>query len=241
MAYLKQFEHDVFVSYAHVDNLPDREGEKGWVERFERQLSVRLLKRFGEPVDVWRDPELSRAQLFDKVIEKAVRGAGIMVSLISSRYLKSDYCGQEIDWFCEKAKAEPSGLVVDDYLRVFPVLLYNIPPDNWPEACKGPLAFAFHDAEGDAFGKPLDPDSKAFEKQLRRLVEELHAVLTKLQAREAQTQAAPAEDATDQEPSFTVFMASSAEDMGPTQRQLVKALRGHQPQVGALSTASLVA
>ena len=29
MAYLKSFDHDVFISYAHHDNVPDREEKKG--------------------------------------------------------------------------------------------------------------------------------------------------------------------------------------------------------------------
>ena len=41
MAYLEGYEHDVFVSYAHIDNRPDREGERGWVESFERALKLR--------------------------------------------------------------------------------------------------------------------------------------------------------------------------------------------------------
>ena len=127
MAYLKSFDHDVFISYAHFDNVPDREGDKGWVEQFAQQLSIRLLKRFGEPVDIWRDPALKRSQLFDRVIEKAVQGSGVMISLITNRYLHSEYCQQEIKWFCDKAEQEPCGLIVDDYVRVFPVLLYNIP------------------------------------------------------------------------------------------------------------------
>ncbi len=131
MAYIEEFEHDVIVSYAHVDNLPDREGDKGWVEHFEHQLSVRLLKRFGEQVDVWRDPKLNRAELFDDVIQKVVLNSGIMVSLLTSRYLKSDYCAREIEWFREKTESEARGFKVGDHIRIFPVLLYNIPPEDW--------------------------------------------------------------------------------------------------------------
>jgi hypothetical protein len=222
MAYLKSFDHDIFISYAHDDNVPDREGEKGWVERFAQQLSIRLLKRFGEPVDIWRDPALKRAQLFDRVIEKAVQGAGVMISLITNRYLHSAYCQQEINWFCDKVKQEPCGLIVDDYVRVFPVLLYNIPPESWPEACHGTSAFPFHDASDTDFGEPLDPDSDAFSKQLRRLVDELHAVLTRLKQREA----APALDDADASPAsdFTIFMASSSDDLRPIRRQMSKKL-----------------
>ena len=222
MAYLKSFDHDVFISYAHFDNVPDREGDKGWVEQFAQQLSIRLLKRFGEPVDIWRDPALKRSQLFDRVIEKAVQGSGVMISLITNRYLHSEYCQQEIKWFCDKAAQEPGGLIVDNYVRVFPVLLYNIPPESWPEACHGALAFPFHDASGPEFGEPLNPDSDAFSKQLRSLVDELYALLTRLKQHEA----APTSGDADESPAsdFTIFMASSSDDLRPIRRQMSKAL-----------------
>lgn len=222
MAYLKSFDHDIFLSYAHVDNVPDREGERGWVEQFEQQLSIRLLKRFGESVDIWRDPALGRSQVFDRVIEKAVHGAGIMISLLTNRYLLSEYCTQEIQWFCDKVKEESCGLIVDDYLRIFPVLLYNLPPESWPEVCRGTSAFPFHDASGTDVGEPLKPDSKAFDKQLRGLVDELHALLTRLKQHEA----APTPDESDASPAstFTIFMASSPDDLRPIRRQLSKTL-----------------
>lgn len=215
MAFLRQFTHDVFVSYAHVDNLPDRPGERGWVEDFADQLRVRLLKRAGEPVEVWRDPELRRVERFDEAIQKAVREAGVMIALISNRYLRSEYCADELAWFCEKASAEPHGLTVGGCLRVFPVLLYNFPHTEWPEACRGTLAFPFHDAEGtDAHGAPLDPAGEPFEQQMKALVEELHHVLELLRE-------APAEE---DAPPFTVFLADTAGDAGPTRRRLAREL-----------------
>jgi hypothetical protein len=220
MAYLKSFDHDIFISYAHDDNMPDREGEKGWVEQFAQQLSIRLLRRFGEPVDIWRDPVLKRSQLFDQVIGKAVQGAGVMISLITNRYLHSEYCQQEIKWFCDKAVQEPGGLIVDDSVRVFPVLLYNIPPESWPQACHGTSAFPFHDARGTEFGEPLNPDSEAFSKQLRSVVDELHAILTRLKQHEA----APPRDDADASSDFTIFMASSSDDLRPMHRQVSKKL-----------------
>jgi hypothetical protein len=220
--YLKSFDHDVFISYAHLDNVPDREGEKGWVEQFAQQLSVTLLKRFDEPVDIWRDPALKRSQLFDRVIEKAVQGSGVMISLITNRYLHSEYCQQEIKWFCDKAEQEPCGLIMDDYVRVFPVLLYNIPPESWSDACRGASAFLFHDARGPDFGEPLDPDSEAFSKQLRVLVDELHTVLTRLKQHET---APTLDDANASLASdFTIFMASSSDDLRSIRRQVSRML-----------------
>lgn len=221
MAILSQSHCDVFVSYAHVDDLPDREGEKGWVAEFAGQLAVRLLKRFGEKVEVWRDPQLGRAQRFDPVIEQAVRGAGVMVCLLSNRYLKSDYCGQEIEWFRAKAEAEPAGLAVADTLRVFPVLLYNLPPERWPEVVRGTSGFPFFDAQGEEFGEPLAPGSESFQRRLRQLVEELHAVLSRLREAEA----APGAAAARARP-FTVFLGQPADDLRPAGRQLAAALVG---------------
>ena len=145
-----------------------------------------------------------------------------MISLITNRYLRSEYCQQEIKWFCDKAEQEPCGLIVDDYVRVFPVLLYNIPPENWPEACRGASAFPFHDASGPDFGEPLDPDSDVFSKQLRSLVDELHAILTPLK----QNETAPTLDDADasQASHFTIFMASSSDDLRPIRRQMSKVL-----------------
>jgi hypothetical protein len=161
MACTKRFAHDIFISYAHDDTASEPEGEKGWVERFERQLSIRLLKRFGDPVDVWCDPELSRAQIFDQVIERAIQGAAIIIPLLTNRWPKSEYCRQEIKWFCTHAQQARIGLTVDDYLRPFPVLLYNIPPEDRPDARRVTSAFMFHGATGDEYGKPLDPDRAA--------------------------------------------------------------------------------
>jgi hypothetical protein len=223
MAYLKTFNHDAFISYAHVDNIPDQKDETGWVEQFSRQLYTRLLKRFGEPIDIWHDPQLRRSQRFDTVIEKAVQGSGIMIALISNPYLHSDYCQQELKWFCDKAEQEPCGLVLDDdYVRVFPVLLYNIPPDGWPDACQGVSAFPFHDGSGAEFGEPLKPDSALFGQQLRRLVDELYAVLTRLGQREAEPETTEADAS--QVSDFTIFMASSSDDLRPICRQLTATL-----------------
>lgn len=230
MAILQGRQCDIFVSYAHVDDLPDRAGESGWVSQLTSQLSVRLLKRFGEKVEIWRDPQLGRAQRFDPVIEKAVRGAGAMVCLLSNRYLKSGYCQQEIEWFRVQAEEQggPQGLAVGDALRIFPILLYNIPPGQWPDIFKGTLGFPFFEADGDEFGEPLAPGCQAFSRQLRRLVEELHLVLTRLRDSEPPGPDAAAEVA---KPLFQVFLAQPADELRPTARQLATALAGHGLEV----------
>ena len=51
MAYLREFEDDVFISYAHLDNQPLKDGGEGWISKFHRLLEVLLRKRLGaDPV-----------------------------------------------------------------------------------------------------------------------------------------------------------------------------------------------
>ncbi len=68
---------DLFLSYAHVDN------PEGWVERFHKQLSIKLDQRGGRAgeIQIWRDSKLDEATIFDAVIQdprralRAVPGA----------------------------------------------------------------------------------------------------------------------------------------------------------------------
>ncbi len=225
MPYTQSCEHDIFISFAHTDNWADRDGDKGWVDDFAEQLYVRLQKRAGgTAVEVWRDRRLKRVELFDQVIESAVQNAAVMILLITPTYLDSTYCRQEIEWFRKKAEQDQFGLSVDGALRLFPVLLYNIPYPKWPDACQGTSAFPFY--TGSELDAPLDPGSDAFSDQLQRLVQELHDVLTQLQVQEAETRSTQPESSEDvvAEPKFTVFIGCPADDLRPVQRQLSTAL-----------------
>ena len=60
-AYVPGFDYDIFISYAHVDDL------KGWVHAFHQALEIKLAQRFGRVgrVQIWRDKNLSGDALFD--------------------------------------------------------------------------------------------------------------------------------------------------------------------------------
>ncbi len=238
MAYLEGFENDVFISYTHVDDLPDRPdvpGERGWVDRFASRLKVALWKRMGEEVAVWRDPELKRSDRFDDRIEAAVRRSAILLTLISRRYLKSAYCLQEIDWFVDAAGAG-LGVTVGTQARVFPVLLYNLPFDEWPRACHGLSGFPFCDSTGTQLGRPLDPDGddRRFDAEFHRLVDEIGDLLDALEARQE-----PAEPSTTPAaPGFRVYLAATSDHLAGEKGRLAQALReagvevlGHAPPI----------
>jgi uncharacterized protein YijF (DUF1287 family) len=71
---------DLFLSYAHVDNA------EGWVERFHKQLAVKLDQlggRAGE-IQIWRDSKLDEATLFDAVIKSRVEQSALFLALCSN-------------------------------------------------------------------------------------------------------------------------------------------------------------
>ena len=46
MTYLSSFEHDIFISYAHVDNLTPNPGEKGWIDQFQVVMENKCIILF---------------------------------------------------------------------------------------------------------------------------------------------------------------------------------------------------
>ena len=96
---------EVFISYAHVDNLPLSDGLKGWISEFHNVLEVRLRQLLGESdVKIWRDPKLDGNDVFGESILEALRQAKVLVSVVSPRYVKSDWCKREVNTFCESAE-----------------------------------------------------------------------------------------------------------------------------------------
>jgi hypothetical protein len=133
---------DVFVSYAHVDNA------EGWVESFHKKLAVRLDMlggRAGE-IQIWRDPKLDEATLFDAVIKSRVQQSALFLALCSHGYKRSKYCREEFDAF--RQHFGDARLRVGDRSRIVRVRLHNIPFEELPGTSDRTGAFDFFSAVG---------------------------------------------------------------------------------------------
>lgn len=95
--------NDVFISYAHIDDQALTEGQKGWITQFHRILEVRLGQLLGEKPTIWRDQKLQGSDVFDDKIVNAFREAKVMVSIMSPRYMKSEWCLKELNEFYKAA------------------------------------------------------------------------------------------------------------------------------------------
>ena len=181
MAYVPDFEYDIFISYAHVDDLTTPGEAKGWITTFEEFLAVLLSKKVGRigSVKIWRDPTLDGSQLFDETIQNRIKRSALFLAFTSTGYLESDYCQQELQWFHQSAKCDRVGVSVGDRMRVLNVLLNNIPHKSWPEYYGKTSGYDFFKAENEEdLGYPIKCVGELFEERLRKLVEAMYKTLT---------------------------------------------------------------
>ncbi|MBC7779269.1 MAG: hypothetical protein H7125_04115 [Proteobacteria bacterium] len=151
------FDRHAFISYAHIDNEPLTPEQKGWVTRFHATLGTMLSQRIGQKADIWRDDKLAGNDVFSEEIVDQFARTALLISVLTPRYLKSEWCTREIREFCAAAE-RTGGLLVDNKCRVFKVI--KTPVDS--EACLPPvigqvLGYEFFALDEDQTPRDLDP------------------------------------------------------------------------------------
>ena len=129
------FEQDLFISYAHIDDQPLTPGQQGWIARFHATLQALLSMRLGQDARIWRDEKLRGNDVFSEEIVRQFTNTRALVSILSSRYLASEWCTREVREFCETAVLS-GGLSVGGKCRVFKVV--KTPVDTL-DALPGPM------------------------------------------------------------------------------------------------------
>jgi hypothetical protein len=159
------FEHNLFISYAHIDNEPLTPGEKGWVSRFHTTLKAMLSMRMGRDAKVWRDEKLQGNDVFSDEIVDRFKQSAALVSIVTSRYLNSEWCTREAREFCQNA-VQTGGLALGNKSRVFKVI--KSPVDSQealPAPMKELLGYEFYSEED---GAPLEFDPAYGQKYAER-------------------------------------------------------------------------
>ena len=145
------FEFDVFVSYAHVDNTSAGERHKGWVAKLHETLDRRLTQLLGKPTRIWRDPKLKGNDVFEEVLVERVKRAAILVSVVSPRYVRSEWTIRELNEFC-KAAEQQGGVQVRDKSRIFKVLKTPVPLNQQTPPLRALLGYEFFRMDPDHGG-----------------------------------------------------------------------------------------
>lgn len=142
------FEGDAFISYAHLDNVELVEGRRGWVANLHRALEVRVGQLLGKSPHIWRDPKLSGNDLFAEALIEKLKQVALLVTVVSPRYLKSEWTIRELTEF--RHAAEEQGVVhVNNKARVFKVLKTPVPLDRTPPELRTLIGYEFFKVDPD--------------------------------------------------------------------------------------------
>jgi hypothetical protein len=139
---MSSFEHDFLISYARLDDQALVEGEQGWITRLHRLLEIRVGQLLGDPPKIWRDPKLHGNDYFGDVILDTLPRIAALVTVLSPRYLHSEWCTRELKEFC-RATEVSGGIRVADKSRIFKVIKTPVPRDQHPDVIQPLLGYEF--------------------------------------------------------------------------------------------------
>jgi hypothetical protein len=109
--------HDIFVSYAHDDNLPVARTEVGFVSQLVSDLRTEITRKVHKQLDIWWDHySLIGGTRVTPEIMQAASGCASIVVIASPAYLRSEWCERERNAFFQvlgrRESAAPSVFVV---------------------------------------------------------------------------------------------------------------------------------
>ena len=213
------FEHDIFISYAHDDNEPLTEGAPGWISEFHSTLEKLVKQISGEGISIWRDPKLQGNDFFGDTLVAALPKTAVLVSVVSPRYLKSEWCLKELACFYRGAEAS-GGIRIQDKSRIFKVLRTAVPRDQQPIPLDQLLGYEFYSID-PATGRPQEfrrefgpAATQCYLAKAYDTAYEITDLLQRLSEQQQSSQTAP--------PKVPVYLAETTSDLG-AERDRVRA------------------
>lgn len=150
------FEHDIFISYAHIDNQPFGD-TKGWIEQLFERLKVRLAQLLGAEPAVWWDGRLQGDQYFAGEIGDRVSATLLLAPVVTPRYVKSAWCRGELEEFCRRA-LHTGGVLQRNHSRIFKIVKTPVEEEHQPEALRGMLGYQFYEIDPSDRMREFSPE-----------------------------------------------------------------------------------
>jgi hypothetical protein len=182
-----QYDYDLFISYAHIDDLSPFGEEKGWIDLLHERLSVLLAQALGYEPRIWRDGH--RLQGNDELggaIGAGVTRSLLLVPVLSPRYVQSDWCNREMEAFhAAQGSAHAPGSPAFRS-RVFKVVKTPLPEhlrECEPAHIRNLIGYQFY-GEDESSGVLTEfspaPTDKQYWRTLHRLVSDIKQTLIEL-------------------------------------------------------------
>lgn len=208
MAYHAGYQNDIFISYAHVDDV-ELSGP-GWVTMFVRYLKAMLAKKLGRTnsCKIWSDHGLKRDELVTPQIMEEVRGSATLLIMLSPAYIGSAWCGKELREFFDNVRDRERSK------SVFIVEVDRTEGSQRPAelADRAGFRFWFQDPDNDTshiLGWPHpNPDrDKEYFSELDDLVQQIVDAFNRLRADKTSDKRAPPE------PHGAAYLAQVTDDL----------------------------
>ena len=227
-----QFPTDIFISYAHIDDESLIQNQKGWISEFHRALDIRLAQLLGRRPVIWRDDSLQGNHVFDKQIVDQFSKVAIMISIITPRYVKSDWCIKEVDEFYNVSQTN-IGFTVSNKARIFKVIKTPVLIEQHPEKISGVLGYEFYNTDpgtgrvkelSQSFGNEAE---RLYWEKLDDLAHDISSFLESLEHSKSFTGTLPGTSATNGQVSQKIFLAESSSDTQDFRDSLKRELQGY--------------
>lgn len=215
MAYVSGYKHDIFVSYARVNDQPVLDAKTGWVTTFVKTLQNFLAQKLGRPdsFSLWMDPQLAGNVAITPEIMQELRESAILLMFWSPGYLASYWCQKEQNHFLTLVRNCPNS-------RIFLVELDALELTERPEELRDILGYRFWVSDRqEKSERVLDPtrdsDRDRYLDMLNALVTDLTAQLQTMRTQDTPNQSSDVQTtmATLAEPKATVFLANVTDDL----------------------------
>lgn len=176
------YNFDLFISYAHIDNQPLSDEKSGWISRFHSALHTLLSMRLGKEVRIWRDDKLQGNDRFAEEIVDQFERTAVLISVLTPRYLSSEWCTREVNEFCSRSSEQ---LFVEQKARIFKVIKSPVDSQTTlPSVMQELLGYDFYVFEDgvpmeldDAYGQQYGQD---FNRKVNKLAFEVADLLKRL-------------------------------------------------------------
>lgn len=179
---------------------------------------------------IWRDKKLRGNDEFGAEIEENLPQSAILLSILSPRYLKSDWCVREVNMFCVHAK-QSVGLKVGNKVRVFRVLTKSLDQGQFsvfPDLGDKSTGYEFYQYDERDREAWLDPDMGSGEEYRRRIYNLSDDIAELICGIENSTGQAPESDeSTANKDLPTVYLAECSHDRREDREKIAGSLRGH--------------
>lgn len=199
------------------------------MSQLHRALEVRVGQLMGKNPSIWRDQKLQGIDYFDQTIIERLQRAGVLVSVLTPRYIRSDWCYRELKEFYKMSAL--SGRARDENkARIFKVLKTPVPIADHPVELQPLLGYEFFKVDPQT-GKAREWD-QAFGPEVQRtldfwtklddLAQDLCALLRELESGEEATSAT--RTVSDK---GTVYLAETSFDMKDRRDEVRRDLQAH--------------